>query len=137
MRHFVLYGTPTGKGRVRVTRTGHAFTPQKTRDYEKAVKLAYLAAVKDEPFPKGTPLKLSLMCLYPIPTSDSKRKRLEKIKGIIKPTVKPDLSNVLKSVEDALNEVCYADDSQITSISVSKWYGEEPGIEVFIEVDEP
>ena len=135
MRYFSMQGVPVGKGRVRVTRTGHAFTPQKTRDYEQAVKLAYLEAVKDKPYEKGVPLKLSLWCGYPIPQSDSRKKRAEKLSGITKPTVKPDLSNVLKAVEDALNQVCYADDAQITELHVFKCYSQFPGIQVSIEVD--
>lgn len=136
MRHFTLYGTPTGKGRARVTRTGHAYTPQKTRDYERAVKIAYLEAVKDKPYEKGVPLKLSLGCAYPIPKNDSRKKRSEKLRGITKPTVKPDLSNVLKAVEDALNGIAYADDAQITELHVTKYYSEFPGIEVLIEVND-
>lgn len=136
MRYFSMRGVPVGKGRARVTRTGHAYTPQKTRDYERAVKMAYLEAVKDKPYEKSTPLKLSLWCAYPIPKSDSKKKRVEKLRGITKPTVKPDLSNVLKSVEDALNGIAYSDDAQITELYVTKCYSEFPGIQVLIEVND-
>lgn len=134
MRYFSLSGTPVGKGRARVTHTGHAFTPKKTRDYENAVKIAYLEANKDKPpFEKDVPLKLVLWCGYPIPKSDSKKKRADKLYGITRPTVKPDLSNVLKSVEDALNGIAYSDDSQITELCVCKFYAEYPVIHVWIE----
>lgn len=136
MRYFSMRGVPVGKGRARVTRTGHAYTPQKTRDYESAVKLAYMEAVKDKPYEKGVPLILSLGCAYPIPKNDSRKKRAEKLCGTTKPTVKPDLSNVLKAVEDALNGIAYADDAQITELHVTKYYSEFPGIEVLIEVDD-
>ena len=135
MRTFTLLGNPTGKGRARMTRNGHAFTPEKTRAYEKSLRLAYLEAVKGQPYEKGVPLKMSVYCGYPIPKSDSKKNRLNKICGLTKPTVKPDLSNCLKAIEDALNEVAYYDDAQITTITITKRYDTEPGVRVSLEMD--
>ena len=132
--HIVLYGEPRGKERPRVA-NGHAYTPQKTREYEEAMRLAYVASVKSAPHERGVPLKLTLYCEYPIPKSDSKKKHGEKANGTIKPTIKPDLSNVLKAVEDALNGVAYFDDSQITKIVAIKRYGDSPRVETRIEVD--
>ena len=133
MIHFIVLGPPVGKARARVTRTGHSSTPQKTVDYEKAVRTAYLTQCK-ESYPKDEPLVLSFTAWYPIPKSASKKRRQQMLAGIIRPTVKPDLSNVLKSIEDALNGACYHDDSQIVELGRQrKFYGEEPGVEVWIK----
>ena len=43
----------------------------------------------------------------------------------IRPTVKPDVDNVVKSVLDALNKLIYKDDSQVTDLLVHKYYSEE------------
>ena len=34
---FVIHATPKPKGRPRVTRSGHAFTPKATREYEELI----------------------------------------------------------------------------------------------------
>ena len=48
--------------------------------------------------------------------------------GKIRPTTRPDVSNVIKSVEDGLNGIAYHDDSQISELMVFRYYGEEPGV---------
>ena len=131
MIHFIVLGPPVGKARARVTRTGHAYTPQKTVDYEKAVRTAFMTQCK-ESYEKDVPLILSITAWYPIPKSASKKKRQQMLNGEIIPTVKPDISNVIKSIEDALNGAAYHDDSQITGLYMSKVYGEQPRVEVWI-----
>lgn len=131
--HFIIPGDPVGKGRARVTKTGHAYTPQKTRDYEELVKLSCLAA-HCPPFPKGVPIILTMIATYPIPKSASKKRRQMMIDGEILPTCKPDLSNVLKAVEDGLNNgIGYHDDSQIYMEFTAKKYGERSEVEVWID----
>ena len=54
----------------------------------------------------------------------------------IKPTRKPDLDNIAKSILDSLNGIAWQDDSQIVNIWISKHYDEEPHTEVtLMEVD--
>lgn len=53
--------------------------------------------------------------------------------GLILPTTKPDSSNILKGVEDALNGVLYKDDSQIVRTHVVKMYAFNPAIQVVIQ----
>ena len=55
--------------------------------------------------------------------------------GTLRPVTKPDVSNVLKGVEDALKGVWYKDDSQIVGYGVlGKWYDERPRIEIMMRV---
>ena len=35
-----VLGQPQGKGRLRFTRNGHTYTPQKTKDYESQIQAA-------------------------------------------------------------------------------------------------
>lgn len=50
---------------------------------------------------------------------------------------RPDLSKLLRAIEDALVDAgVLADDSRITSIDASKLYGDTPGVMITIETDE-
>ena len=71
------------------------------------------------------------------PKSHFNKKGILKPSAPISPTGKPDLSNMLKFIEDVLNE-CFVwrDDSQIVGVEARKKYGATPITEVFIS-DEP
>ena len=45
-QHFIIEGTPHGKGRPRFTKGGHTYTDRKTADYEQQVREAYVTQVK-------------------------------------------------------------------------------------------
>lgn len=131
---FTVPGEPVGKGRPHfVRKTGRAFTPEKTVMYENFVGICYMEQVGKPPIKAGFPLKLSVTMFHQIPKSASKRKRVQMMSGLIRPTKKPDCSNVLKAVEDGLNRVAYADDSQIVEICVQRYYDDEPRVVIKIE----
>ena len=60
---------------------------------------------------------------FEIPKSVSKKRREMMLKGEILHTQKPDLSNLIKFVEDCGNELLWRDDCQIVSMSLpnKKW----------------
>ena len=60
----------------------------------------------------------------------SKIERSRRLSGEHRPTVKPDLSNYLKSFEDALNGTLWADDALIVHEEIDKLYADQPRIEV-------
>ena len=67
----------------------------------------------------------------PIPKSYSKTARL---KAVGEPhQKKPDISNLIKFTEDALNEVLWEDDSCISEITAKKVYSEEPKTIITVE----
>ncbi|WP_163360796.1 RusA family crossover junction endodeoxyribonuclease, partial [Klebsiella aerogenes] len=47
--------------------------------------------------------------------------------GLLKPTSKPDIDNLLKAVADGMNGIVYADDAAIVSFSCSKVYAAGDG----------
>ncbi len=55
------------------------------------------------------------------------------LEGKIRPTKKPDIDNILKSVFDSLNQVAFYDDTQIIEIQASKYYSDISRIEIQIE----
>ena len=51
-------------------------------------------------------------------------------RNVIRPTKKPDVDNVAKSILDSLNGMAYKDDSQVVECIVRKWYADEPKVKV-------
>lgn len=133
----VVPGNPVGKGRPRAfqtrgpRRTIRMHTPEKTRNYEQTIALAGREAMQGRD-PLGGPVSIQLSIFMPIPASWSKSKREAAAAGGVMPITKPDASNVLKAVEDALNGIAYIDDSQIIDARISKRYSHEPRIEIAI-----
>jgi Holliday junction resolvase RusA-like endonuclease len=50
------------------------------------------------------------------------------------PTVKPDVSKLVRAAEDACTGILWADDALIVEQYASKVYGEKPGLELRVEV---
>ncbi|WP_045905966.1 RusA family crossover junction endodeoxyribonuclease [Clostridium botulinum] len=128
----IIPGEPKGKARPRMsTKTGIAYTPKKTIEYENWVKECYILT-KDRKRLEG-PVRADMKVFYSIPKSTSKKKREEMIKGNLRPTKKPDADNIVKIILDSLNTIAYDDDKQIVDCWIEKWYGEEPRVELVLE----
>ena len=111
-----------GKGRPRLTRNGHAFTDEKTRNYENLVKLLAMQAMeKAGAQTTDKPVKAIINAYFEIPKSYSKKKVQAIINGEIKPA-KPDVDNIIKSLLDGCNKIIFKDDVQIYAISATKSY---------------
>ena len=120
-----INGMPQGKARPRFTKGGRAYTPQKTRRYEEAVREAALLAAQAQGFvkhDKDTPLEACVTAWFPVPASWPKKKRAAALSGALYPTGKPDADNIAKAVLDAVNGIAFHDDKQIVSLTVRKRY---------------
>jgi Holliday junction resolvase RusA-like endonuclease len=123
-----LAGVPQGKGRARAfLRGGHIshYTPEKTRSYEGMVRTAAMLEMGNRQPIEG-PVEFVMRAVFPVPSSWSLRKQQHALTGEIKPAKKPDLDNIAKAWNDALNGVAYADDSQIVRMTLEKRYGQAP-----------
>ena len=132
---FKVDANPVGKQRARYAKRGNfvqTYTPDKTRNYESLIKEAAIEAMGSSE-PLETPVTLYLYIRAPIPKSLPKKRIEACLNGLEKPIKKPDASNVLKSVEDAMNGVVYKDDSQIVNIHVSKVYSSVSGIDICVK----
>ena len=132
MIKFFITGEPVAQGRPRFTskdRNGdplpfvRTYDPAKSKNWKETI--AWEAKSRGFTSLEG-PLRMVLTF------------RLRKPKSVKRkwPTVKPDLSNMEKGIEDALNKICYKDDSQIVIKESKKEYakeGFEPGVLVMIE----
>lgn len=129
---FVVPGEPVGKARLRHTRNGHTYTPEKTTSYENLVKLMYSQKYKGISFDADTPLSISIAACMTIPQSASKTKADMMRQNILLPTKKPDCDNIAKIICDALNGIAYPDDKQVVNMHVTKSYCEFPHVQVLI-----
>jgi len=114
----VAFGRSGDNGAVR-------FTPKRQRDFMALVKLAAHKAMDGEP-PLDGPIDLKIRATYLIPMSWSK-KRAATARWR---TARPDVDNIAKIISDAMNEIVYADDAQVVSLTVQKVYGVVAGVTV-------
>lgn len=132
---FVAVVSPHGKQRARTVRLSNgyttSFTPKDTVRFEKAIAWACRSVYKGNGFAEHEPIKMTSWFYMPIPASLSEKKKAE-LCGEWH-TRKPDCSNILKSVEDALNKIAYHDDGQICAGEYYKIYSDCPRVEVIIE----
>ena len=128
---FDIPGIPKGKQRPKVTVQGnyaHAYTPKETVNYENYVKLMYQMC-RDRKFLEGA-IGAVIRAIFPIPKSTSKKNMELMREGKIRHTKKIDCDNLAKIILDSLNGIAYKDDAQVCELSVCKYYGDEPRVEV-------
>lgn len=136
MIEIALLGAPRGKERPRLAKSGHVYTPEKTRDYEAALKYAAREAMGERP-PLAGPLSIELNIVVPITLSWPKKRQVAARDGTEWPVKKPDLDNMMKVI-DACNLIVWVDDSQIVKAELVKKYGDKPGLWLRVTpIDEP
>lgn len=92
-------------GRPRFTRGGHAYQPAQNREVRQMIQAAARSAMKNQ-----TPMTGEVSAVVQI---YRRRKVTAKNFG--------DVDNFLKAVLDALNGICYSDDSQVVRCVVEKF----------------
>lgn len=133
MVRFEILGQPIAKQRPRVTRSGIAYTPSKTVNYETLVKYTYQSLYPHRELMLGC-IEATIIAVFPIPKSYPKYKTTCLICGRYNYDKKPDCDNLAKIILDALNGIAYKDDSQVTSLHINKEYGTQP--KVIVELKE-
>lgn len=128
---FIIPGDPVGKGRPRVTRTGHVYAPGKTRAAEEHVKTLAMVAMAGVRAFEG-PVIVSITAFYEVPASWPNLRQRLAISGAESPG-KPDLDNVVKLVLDAINKTVFADDKLVVQLVARKLYGPDPHTRVTVE----
>lgn len=118
---YVRFSVPfcAGKARPRVTRKGHVYDGAANRAREREIAVAYGQACLERlgevrGAMDGEDVGVSIVAHKALPRSRPARVESEPF------TCKPDLDNIAKLVMDALNGIAWADDAQVTSLSVSK-----------------
>jgi len=106
-----------------MTRTGRAYTPEKTRKAEHALRTISALHVPAQPL-EGR-VSVELVFIFEPARSWTKKKRAAALSGSLGHCSRPDLDNLCKMAVDALNGLAWRDDSQIDSLHASKHYGPE------------
>lgn len=110
---------PVPKGRPRMTRSGHTYTPQRTRDAEAHIREMATFAMNGKP-PMQGPLKMKAVFTIKQPKSNKTKEHTGRV----------DVDNLFKLLADSLNGVMFEDDGQIIHIEASKKWGDVGGIDV-------
>lgn len=138
---FSVPGKVEGKGRPRFDpRTGHAYTPEKTRQYEEHVRNCALEALikwerdNGAVWPKHWNIELDLVAWIKVPASWPKAKKALVLSGEEPEpaAVKPDIDNIAKALMDGMQGVLYDDDKQVCEKDTHKWWGEEGSAQVTV-----
>lgn len=105
-----------GKGRPRMTRGGHVYTPQETRIFENTVQFYLKKHYRAEPYLGALSIALNFQFI---------RARTNKKTHHVS---RPDIDNCVKGILDAANKILYKDDAQIVALSVTKVYAPQDEI---------
>lgn len=130
--HFFVPGQPVGKARVRFTKTGRAYTPEKTRSYEAQVAHEAHLAMAGSPLFDG-PVGIVVTALMQAPKKLTKELRQALAMDRAWHTGRPDGDNLIKSACDGMNGVVFRDDAQVARCSFAKKYADTPGLHVYVE----
>lgn len=104
--------------------------------YKSAVKLiarSYMARNRLEPIQEQ--VRVDIDFYYQIPKSYS-RKQIQAIADSdhkLRPRSQGDLDNLVKSITDGCNKICYNDDIQIAELKARKLYGDTDHVVVKIQ----
>lgn len=123
--HFYrVLGIPRPLQRPRIYGGNKMYDPQKDE------KAQFAREVKEQHVYDGIfkgPLALDITFYFPVAGYVTKKKTSQLLQA--PHSKRPDLSNLIKMVEDALNDHIYSDDSQICQINAKKCYAEVPRTE--------
>ena len=135
----VVPGQPMGKQRARTrtvnTKAGKSFvmsyTPKKTLNYETYIKELFVIKYPGFIIMEDA-ISVDVMAYLIIPMSKSKKQKEAMLNGDIFPTTRPDGDNILKVCLDALQGICFKNDSQIIRGSFKKIYSNQPRVIISI-----
>lgn len=119
MFSIILNMRAIGKGRPRMSKKGHVYTPKETRDAEAHIKNEIIEA-KPPKFLGPVFVAIRVGLIRSVGNTDDM------------PTIKPDLDNAAKIVLDSMNGVVYKDDAQICSLTCEKFYDDADSISITV-----
>lgn len=123
-----ITGHPVAKGRHRMTRSGIAYTPAKTRKWEADARMVARVEMAGRP-PLTGALMCEIMVVFQAPKSWPKWKRAC---GYVHHTARPDLDNVVKAAKDSMNGIVWLDDAQVVELWASKHYNDVPSVTITV-----
>ena len=123
---------PVEQARPRAVRFGKGirmYDPKKVATFKRQLGMLAKQQMIDRGLdPYDGPLEVRMEFYRPVQTSISNKERARRLSGVHRPTVKPDLSNYIKALEDGLNGIIWVDDNRIVQIVAEKKYSDRPRI---------
>ena len=133
----VVPGEPQGKQRARPRGDGRGvYTPAKSANYEKLIVGLFTEAYPGFEMLEEEAVVLRITAFYAIPKSKSAAKKGLMAVGVVKPTKRPDVDNILKSVMDELQGWANRDDAQEVWVQIFKQYSEKPRLDIRLSLEE-
>lgn len=133
MIEFTVLGKPKPKQSFRYSRFG-SYTSKDVKDYARHIQASFY-----KEYPNWLPsmfhdkaLSVEISVMIKPPKSTSKKQYEQMVTCRIRPLKRPDIDNISKNILDALNGIAYADDKQIVSLQVSKYYAPDDYIYITI-----
>lgn len=127
---------PVEQARPRAVRFGtgvRMYDPKKVAVFKRQLGMLAKQQMLDRGLePYDGPLEVRMEFYRPVQASLSTKERTRRLSGVHRPTVKPDLSNYIKALEDGLNGIIWIDDNLIVSLQAEKFYSERPHLVVEI-----
>lgn len=128
---FTVYGEPKPKRTGKICTTGR-FTrlvmDKATRQAEQDFGYQSLAHKPTKPL--SGPLRLVVRLYRAKGIPKTKKGLAAALQGELRPIARPDNSNLLKMLEDAMNGIFFMDDAQIVSHSIDKYFSDTPRTEI-------
>jgi Holliday junction resolvase RusA-like endonuclease len=129
----IIQGEPVPQGRPRFANRGKfttTYDPPKSKAYKQLVRTQATQQWHSQPLVGA--LRCDVTIYRPIQQSGSKREKLMKLRGQIRPTIKGDIDNYFKAVTDPLTGIVWKDDALIVEAHIEKYYSDDPRVEVEI-----
>jgi Holliday junction resolvase RusA-like endonuclease len=126
MKGFVIPGKNGAKARAILTSANSKLRPYRGEVIREAMDALFRANIAEPMAGKHIPVSLVLDFYLERPPSAPKKRR--------EMVVKPDLSKLVRSTEDAMTGVIYADDAQVVEMSLRKHYGSPERVEISVTV---
>lgn len=132
---FVVYGVaqPAGSKRAGQTKTGRLFVrddAKKSRPWKSEVSAAAVDAMSSSELLAG-PLELEVVFTVPRPKGHFGARGLRPSAPAY-PAVRPDVTKLLRAVEDACTGIVWRDDAQVVEQYARKQYGEPAAVTVTV-----
>lgn len=124
--HYTIPGNPIPLARARF-RSNHVYDAQKHLKISSAI---YLQSQHNGRAIYTNALKMYVIFFMPIPSGSTAKKRASLLDTYV--WKKPDLSNLIKFIEDTATGILYHDDRLICSIEAHKVYDYEPRTELIL-----
>jgi Holliday junction resolvase RusA-like endonuclease len=107
----------------------HAYDEKKYAGWKDQARYTASQVMRRRP-PLACAVDFTLRVYFQIPESWSNHKKDSCRRGLVRPTVTPDVDNLCKASADAITGIVVRDDKFIVTARIEKWYSDRPRVEM-------